>query len=89
MMRLEPNIGYAGSSTGLGMRRVMLAIAGILLCIPAWPLFAAPFAYIANSVDNTISVIDTASGTVSSTLSSTDFSSPTAWRLTRQGRAFT
>ena len=47
--------------------RLRAALAGLLLLLPALAA-AAPFAYIANSNSDTVSVIDTASNTVTATV---------------------
>lgn len=46
--------------------RVMLSVLGVLMC--AGIVHAAPFAYIANNADNTVSVLDTASNQVTAVI---------------------
>ena len=49
-------------------RVAVLLLCAALLCVSAAAAQAAPFAYIPNAGDNTVSVIDTATNTVTATV---------------------
>lgn len=76
MKKLNSSDWQADKLTRRVLYKTALVAMGLVCSMMAWPLAAAPFAYLANSVDNSVSVMDTALGTVSSTISDANFLQP-------------